>query len=379
LVPILPRKFKPRPTLLDENLSDDELRQRFLDLAEAHCSPSTFDNYQRMLRFFFAFLRDHKLALRTLRSEDLDAFLGQYHNGAGLQYGLVVQNFLNFLGLIKRNNLQLDLPRPKNNLVEVVRRQLISPEELEAFLQACGSDHQAGLMAALLWETGIRVSELVAVRWGDVHLEEGLIELPHRKGGGIDSVPFGLYTLTYLRLLGASGHNPEEPLLVSRRFNRLGTPMQRAGVRYVIRKIGTAAGWRREQCHPHAFRHSCATYLIRKRVPLPAVQQILNHSVINTTMLYTHLSQDDVVEAYRRVMRPDWQSPAPEQPVTPPKCPECGLVRLPGYRVCPGCGCTFAGQPTREEGDLLASLLRDPQVHKVLEKKLRELLAQVET
>jgi len=375
----MPSLVKPRPYLVREDHSDVELFKRFLRLVKSKGRPSTAKDYRRVLGWFQDFLQDQQLTLRELKTEHIDAFLLKWEGRAAHhRYGMQIQAFLRFLGLLDpAGGLLVDAPPVKKNRLEEIRRQLISEEEFKTFLSfASGSgDLTAALMAAVLYETGLRVHEVVQLRWAHVDMEEGLLEIPKRKSGKRDSVPYGLYTQTYLRLLEPSGHNPDEPLLPSKNHRCFGDPLSENGVRYLIQQYGTLAQWRREQLHPHAFRHSFATNLVRRGVPLPVVQELMDHADIDSTMIYVNLGHADVLDAYRRVMRPDWTAPVEEGPATAPTCPDCQIVRLPGYKRCPACGFDFLQDPalTRKKR-LLAQVLQDPEVEALLEEKLRDLI-----
>ncbi len=156
-----PARFKNRPHLIKEGKRDASLFNIFLDLCQSHMADASVQMYTRILRNFQQFLKDHKLQLRQLRSEDVDVWLQQWqdHQPSQQVYAHILQRFLNFLGLLSpARGLQMDVPRPRNNNRKQLRRQLISEEDLKAFLQACGNDHRSALVGAILWETGLRVS-----------------------------------------------------------------------------------------------------------------------------------------------------------------------------------------------------------------------------
>jgi integrase len=373
----LQAKFKPRPHLIQEGKSDEELFEIFLDLCERNLATEANRKYARVIKNFQQYLKAHNLKITDVRSETADAWLAQWKSkpAAKQQYAIILQRFLGFLGILDpRNGVFVDVPVKRKNLIEEIRRQLITKEDLKAYLTACRDDLRAALLGAILWETGLRANEVASLRWKHVSTEEGLIEVPKRKGGMKDSVPFGTFTLTYLRLREFSGHDPEDPLIESQTRTHRGQPLSEDGIYYVVNKYGKLAGWRKEQCHPHAFRHSCATHLIKGRTPKdrgvnPAVvQEILNHSSITTTMIYTHLAEDDVISEYRRVMRPDWKPPVEEEPAKPELCPKCSMQRLPGYITCPACGFNFNKSKQLKEEDLL----RD-KIHKMVVAELLRL------
>lgn len=82
--------------------------------------------------------------------------------------------------------------------------------------------------------------------------------------------------------------------------------------------------------------------MILRGVDVTVVKELLDHTDIQSTMIYVTLSEADIREEYRRAMRPDWQPGEDKGPVTPPQCPQCSIVRVPGYTRCPACGYNYA-------------------------------------
>ncbi len=363
-------KFKPRPHLIQEGKSDEELFEIFLDLCEQHLAKESRKKYIRVMQNFQQFLKAKKLKITDFRSETADAWLAQWKGKpvAKQQYAIILQRFLGFLGILDpRNGVHVDVPMKRKNKIEEIRRQLINKEELDVFLKVCDSDHRSALLASILWESGLRCTEVASLKWKHVNVEKGLIEVPKRKGGMIDSVPFGLNTVTFLRLLNYAQRDPEGPLFESKTRTHRGQPLSSNGVYYVVNQYGKLAGWRKEQCHPQAFRHSCATYLVRSGMPLASVMEIMNHRQITTTMIYTHLAEDDVLNDYRRIMRPDLPTPDEEGPTEPETCPKCGIKRLRHYLICPNPDCGYDYRPQDSSGIIHREDIKEIAQHVILE------------
>jgi chromosome segregation ATPase len=105
----------------------------------------------------------------------------------------------------------------------------------------------------------------------------------------------------------------------------------------LIQRYGKLAKWRKEQMHPHAFRHSFATEYVRRGGKVEALRQIMNHADLKTTQIYTHLAQEDVEQDHRRVLYPGEELPESEEPHKALKCPHCGDTQRPGFLRCMSC------------------------------------------
>jgi integrase/recombinase XerD len=152
----------------------------------------------------------------------------------------------------------------------------------------------------VLYATGVRVSELVALRQGDVFADEEIIRV-FGKGSKERIVPIGKSALAWITrykqelrpLLAKRGSGRDVLFLNSR-----GGPLTRMTVWTIVRENGRKAGVRRE-IHPHTFRHSFATHLLEGGADLRAVQEMLGHSDISTTQIYTHVDREYLKEVHR--------------------------------------------------------------------------------
>lgn len=154
----------------------------------------------------------------------------------------------------------------------------------------------------LLYGAGIRVSELCGLDVDDVDLALGTVRVLG-KGSKERVVPFGAPAreavgayLTRARpvLLARSG-DPAPALFLGARGRRLGT---RTVYETVARILAPVVG--RETVGPHALRHSAATHLLDGGADLRAVQELLGHSSLGTTQIYTHVSSERLTAAYRQ-------------------------------------------------------------------------------
>ena len=151
-----------------------------------------------------------------------------------------------------------------------------------------------GTMLETLYATGLRVSELVKLRLPDINFEAGYL-ITVGKGGKQRLVPLGEAAVAALRsyvegqrphfLRPGRGANTDALFLT-----RLGRRMTRQGFWKILGSYARAAGIRKE-ISPHKLRHSFATHLVEGGADLRAVQEMLGHTSITTTEIYTHLDR----------------------------------------------------------------------------------------
>jgi integrase/recombinase XerD len=180
----------------------------------------------------------------------------------------------------------------------------LSIEEVDALIAAPDVTKKDGprdaAMLDLAYATGLRVSELVSLRVGDINFEAGYLRTKG-KGRKERLVPIGEAALSSVRryLEARAGGGPEPgsraPLFLSNR--RAAMTRQRFWqiVGAYARKVGI-----KKLLSPHTLRHSFATHLMARGADLRAVQAMLGHADIGTTEVYTHVSAVHLRDIYRR-------------------------------------------------------------------------------
>jgi len=275
---------------------------------EKGLAKNTVDAYGRDLRKFARFLDRKGTALNAVRATDLREFvlsLDREH----LQSRSIARNVVSlrqfFLHLVREEVISsnptehLESPRswkvlPKYLSVEETQNLLHQPEEATPL----GIRDRAIL--EMLYGTGLRVSELIGLRVGDVSLEEGAVRALG-KGNKQRLVPVGRHaTEAVERYLGEArgalvGGKPAPWLFVSRRGGRL----TRQSIWLLLGHYGKLAGVARPVT-PHLLRHSFATHMLARGADLRSLQMMLGHADISTTQIYTHVVAARLQEIYRR-------------------------------------------------------------------------------
>jgi integrase/recombinase XerD len=205
--------------------------------------------------------------------------------------------FLMLDGHIKRHPAEdLDTPQGATHLP-----RFLSEDDMEKLLAAPDTAAEEGLrdraMLELMYSSGLRISELIALKSADVDMDAGLLAC-HGKGSKERRIPIGKSATRWLELYRAArasqgrAHDPR--LFVS----SLGAPLTRQRVWAAIKKYAERAGL--ENVSPHTLRHSFATHLLQRGADSRSVQSLLGHSDISTTQIYTHITDRHLRATYNR-------------------------------------------------------------------------------
>ncbi len=203
-------------------------------------------------------------------------------------------------GLLKKNPLAvMESPRPVRRLPHV-----LSVGEVERLLSQPKGRDPASLrdraIIELLYATGLRVSEVISLNLGDINLENGFLRCMG-KGSKERLVPVGEVALKALEEYLKKGRSR----LTGRKstsalfLNQHGRRLTRQGVWKILKKYAGLAGIK-TKLTPHTIRHSFATHLLECGADLRSVQEMLGHSDISTTQIYTHLTAKRLKEVYSR-------------------------------------------------------------------------------
>jgi integrase/recombinase XerD len=274
---------------------------------------STLEAYRRDARRWCAWLRARGLALDTVREPDVEAYVGHLRH-VGLAPATVARavvaarslhRFLAEEGRIAGDaGADLEAPRVPAGLPKA-----LSEPEVGALLGAVAGDDAVArrdrAILEVLYGTGLRISELVGLRLGDIDLESALLRA-FGKGSKERVVPVGRHAIAALVDWLAPGGRPAlAPEQWKRRgdagavfLNRRGGRLTRQGAWLVVRRWGTVAGLD-GKLTPHVLRHSCATHMLDHGADIRAVQEMLGHASVSTTQVYTKVSTERLFAAYR--------------------------------------------------------------------------------
>jgi len=146
----------------------------------------------------------------------------------------------------------------------------------------------------LLYTAGMRVSELVGVKVGDVDLERHAIRI--RGKGAKEREVFFSPALRPLLERAIRGRDPDEPLIPGRK----GKPLHYVSVERILKRLAKKAGLKKKVT-PHILRHSFATHSLMRGMDVREIQELLGHASLKTTQVYTHVSRRRLYNDYARI------------------------------------------------------------------------------
>ncbi len=276
---------------------------------EKNASPHTIDSYSKDLQRYLVFLEEKGVSeITQAKRTHVARFVGELYD-AGLAPRSIARNissikmFHKFLageGIVSGNPVEhLDTPRRSRTLPEV-----LSQDEVAAMLEQPDAQKPLGIrdraILETMYATGMRVSELVAIRQANFYRDEGIVRI-FGKGSKERLVPIGKPAMDWIdryvkevrgKLVRAG--QGRDALFVNAR----GGPLSRMAIWTMVRTYAQKAGIRKE-VHPHTLRHSFATHLLEGGADLRAVQEMLGHSDISTTQIYTHVDREYLKEVHR--------------------------------------------------------------------------------
>ncbi len=262
-------------------------------------SPNTLESYARDLTLLAAFAEKRDAAADALERADLEAFVRQLMS-SGLAPRSVaravacVRGFYRFVAIERKQaSSPADDLRPPRAWTALPK--FLSLDEVDRLLAQPDTSTPRGLrdkaLIEVLYATGLRVSELVSLRAGDLNLDEGYLTCIG-KGDKQRMVPLGHEAADWVRRYIRDGRprllkKKSSPwLFVNARGG--GGALSRVGFWKVLKQYGAAAGVSRD-LSPHVLRHSFATHLLERGADLRMIQMMLGHADLSTTQIYTHV------------------------------------------------------------------------------------------
>lgn len=272
-------------------------------------SGNTVLSYRRDLQQFRQYLEKEQgiTDYRDITSGHLEAFfdvLKQQKKPSTISRHMssvrALYRYLMKMYLVKEDvTKQLQMPRQHREMPEVM-----TVEEVKALLEQPLGDKPVQMrdraILELLYATGIKVSELVALKVFDLNLQLGFLHC--REGDRERVIPFGNCARVALLQYLDKGR---DALLADIRsqvlfVNYNGDAMSRQGVWKLIRKYGEQAGIQKE-VNPHSLRHAFAAHLIENGADLQSVQEMMGHTDIAATQIYVSACRNNVREEYTKV------------------------------------------------------------------------------
>ena len=283
----------------------------FLDylIVEKGLSDNTKDSYKFDLLDFSKYLEENKINnIKLLSEKDIINYLSYLKDDKKLKARSIERHITTlrmlYKYLIKNEILENDITLNIDNL-KLGRHlpDVLTIDEVNDLLDIKINtiyDIRTKAMLEIMYSSGLRVSELVNLELSDIDMFNDTI-LINGKGSKERIVPIGEYSKKYLKdyleirneLIKRKNGNPNKLFL-----NNHGIPITRNGFNYLLNNILKEKGIEKNVT-PHTLRHSFATHMLDNGADLRSIQELLGHSDIVTTRIYTHVSKKQIHDKYK--------------------------------------------------------------------------------
>jgi len=271
---------------------------------EKKYSENTVDSYYNALKKYNDYLIKNKINFKTINDDMINKFikyLNTINSPKSVSYTIgVIKNFYNFLiivNVIGENIFYgVELPKLASNLPQV-----LSYDEVDKLLDIPIKDAYSARNKAILelmYSSGLRISETVNLKLYDIDLENEFVRVVG-KGSKERIVPLGSFATKALNIYI---NNYRDSLLKKNKndylfLNNHGNKITRQGLFKNLKLLLKQKGINKD-VSPHTIRHSFATHLLNNGADLRVIQELLGHSSLKTTQIYTHISREKIKEEY---------------------------------------------------------------------------------
>lgn len=268
-------------------------------------SDLTVESYRTEIKGYLDFFKEKNIKVKNIKNSDIKDYLTYIKKGETSERTLahnvsVIRTFYKFLltqKVIERNPTEfLELPKLRKKLPTV-----LSKEEVEKLLDIDLTDcysYRNKAMLELLYSTGLRVSELVNLELSNIDLESCTLKTIG-KGNKERIIPISDYALYYVEkyINEYRGSMLKKGVNNYVFINNHGNVMTRQGFFKIIKNLASEKDIK-TPISPHTLRHSFATHLLDYGADLRSIQEMLGHSNLSTTQIYTHVSSEHLKDNY---------------------------------------------------------------------------------
>ena len=271
---------------------------------ERNFSNNTIKSYMTDLNKFKNFLNDDNYDINKISRKQIRAFLSsefdkKYSDRTIARRLASLKSYFKFM--VKSEQISSN---PSENIrsPKIVRSlpNFIDQKIIDSLMDSPDDNTAIGLrdkaMLELFYSTGMRLSELVSLNHGSVDYKNNLIRL-FGKGSKERLVPFGNRAKLYLEKYTISRKNKDfnKPLFITKREKRISKRTVQRRISMYIKLVADG-----NQLGPHILRHSFATHLIENGAGIRTVKDLLGHSNLSSTQIYTHIQPEKIKQTYKQ-------------------------------------------------------------------------------
>lgn len=291
---------------------NDELSKKINDfekylLIDKKYSVQTIKSYMNDLYKFYIYVTKNRLKFNEIQKKEILEYTkslnSQNLSSTSINHNIsVIRSFYKFIVInenLKNNPTEyIEAPKLRKNLPKV-----LSIDEVKKLLEVDLIDkysYRNKAMLETMYATGLRVSELVNLKINDVDFDACLIKTLG-KGSKERIVPIGDYAILFL----AKYLNEYRPQLLKKDYNdylflnNRGKKISRQTFYKIIEELAIKKNIKTE-ISPHTLRHSFATHLLDRGADIVSIKEMLGHSSLATTQIYTHLSNQKLQDEYNK-------------------------------------------------------------------------------
>ena len=292
------------------NSSANLIIDRFIDSIwlEQGLSKATLSAYRSDLKVLNQWAVNKQLTIDNISRADLLDFIAHKANSGSSSRtsARMLSSYRRFYGYLFQQELISSNPTEKISMPKLGRTlpKLLSEEQVIRLIKAPNTKKPLGFrdrtMLEILYATGLRVSELVTLKQGNLNLNQGYIRVMG-KGNKERLVPMGSIAK---RWLGRYLNGPIIEILGERQSDylfptRTSESISRQAFWQIIKKYSNKVSIDSD-LSPHSLRHAFATHLINHGADLRVVQMLLGHSDLSTTQIYTHIAQHRLKDLHQK-------------------------------------------------------------------------------
>ena len=271
---------------------------------ERNFSSNTINSYMTDLNKFKKFLNDDNYDINKISRKQIRAFLSsefdkKFSDRTIARRLASIKSYFKFMvkseQIYSNPSENIRSPKIARSLPNFIDRKVI-----DLLMDSPDENTEIGLrdktMLELFYSTGMRLSELVSLNHGSVDYKNNLIRL-FGKGSKERLVPFGNRAKLYLEKYTISNKNKDfnKPLFISKREKRISKRTVQRRISMYIKLVADG-----NQLGPHILRHSFATHLIENGASIRTVKDLLGHSNLSSTQVYTHIQPEKIKQTYKQ-------------------------------------------------------------------------------
>jgi site-specific recombinase XerD len=280
---------------LASKIFDDAFLDFLLSRQAMMCTPRTIQFYEFVLGKVLSWLKVNQVdSPEQITSRHVRTFIGEmvakgysdtYING----YARAIRTFCRFMQKEKYIFEPVEFEMPK---LAKKRLPVYTAEQIQTVLRIC-KDKRDTAFILLMVDSGLRLSEVIALNWGDVDISSGIVRVEKGKGRKARSVVIGVHTRrALLKYRSTVNDHDDQPLFQTNQGRRF----TREGLRSWLLRISSRASI---HISPHALRRTFATLSLRAGMNVFQLQGLMGHSSLEMTRHYIELLEEDLVKAHK--------------------------------------------------------------------------------